>query len=55
MQKLRLYLVLVFQEKYDYFLLHFGYFLVKKGAWSKVKGSESKSNLAYARAMTPGV
>ena len=31
------------------------FFLVKKGAWSKVKGSESKYNLAYARAMTPGV
>ena len=53
--KSRPYLVLIFQEKHDYFLLHFGPFLVKKGTWSRVNGSESKSNPAYAGATTPGV
>ena len=28
---------------------------MKKETWSKVKGSESKSNLAYAGATNPGV
>ena len=45
--KWRPYLVPIFQEKYDYFLSHFGSFLVKKGAWSHFKGSESKSHLPY--------
>ena len=44
-----------FQERYDYFLSYFGRFLLKKGAWSHFKGSESKSHLAYAGAMIPGV
>ena len=30
-------------------------FLVKKGAWSRFKGPESKSNLAYAGATIPGI
>ena len=29
--------------------------MVEKRAWCKVKGSESKSNLAYAGATIPGV
>ena len=53
--KSRPYLVPIFQEKYDYFLSYFGRFLLKKGAWSHFKGSESKSHLAYAGAMIPGV
>ena len=36
-----------FQEKYDYILLYFGYFLPKRGAWSHVEGSESKFDLPY--------
>ena len=43
----RPYLVPMFQEKYDYFLSYFGCFLVKKGAWSHFKGSESKFDLPY--------
>ena len=43
--KSRPYLVPIFQEKYDYFLSYFGCFLVKKGAWSHFKGSESKFDL----------
>ena len=53
--KSRLYLVPIFQEKYDYFLSHFGRFLVKKGAWSPFKGPESKSHLAYTGATIPGI
>ena len=53
--KSRLYLVPIFQEKYDYFLSHFDRFLVKKGAWSPFKGPESKSHLAYAGATIPGI
>ena len=53
--KSRPYLVPIFQERYDYFLSYFGRFLLKKGAWSHFKGSESKSHLAYAGAMIPGV
>ena len=45
--KSRPYLVPIFQEKYDYFLSYFGCFLVKKGAWSHFKGSESKFDLPY--------
>ena len=37
-----------FQEKYDYILLYFGYFLPKGGAWSHVKGSESKFDYPIA-------
>ena len=43
----RPYLVPIFQEKYDYFLSYFGRFLVKKGAWSSFKGSQSKCHLSY--------
>ena len=53
--KSRLYLVPIFQEKYDYFLSHFGCFLVKKGAWSHFKGSESKSHRAYTGATIPSI
>ena len=53
--KSTLYLVPIFQEKYDYFLSHFGRFLVKKGAWSPFKGPESKSHLAYTGATIPGI
>ena len=53
--KSRPYLVPIFQEKYNYFLSYFGCFLLKKGAWWHFKGSESKSHLAYAGAMVPGV
>ena len=52
--KSRPYLVPTFQEKYDYFLLHFGCFLVKKGAWSRVKGLESKSDVPYCSLTIPG-
>ena len=34
---------------------YFGNFWVKKGAWSKVRGLKSKSNLAYAGVTTPRV
>ena len=53
--KSRPFLVPIFQEKYDYFLCYFGRFLLKKGAWSHVKGSKSKSNLDYAGTTIPGV
>ena len=53
--KSRPYLVPTFQEKYDYFLSHFGGILVKKGAWSHFKGSESKSHLAYTGTTIPGI
>ena len=53
--KSTLYLVPIFQEKYDYFLSHFGRFLVKKGAWSPFKGPKSKSHLAYTGATIPGI
>ena len=46
-------LVSIFQEKYDHFLLHFGLFLVKKGAWSRVKGSQSKFHIPYFRKFFP--
>ena len=36
-----------FSGKIDYFLSYFGCFLVKKGAWSHFKGSESKFDLPY--------
>ena len=55
MQKSRLYLVSILNKKYNYFLRYFSYFLVKVGVWSKVKRSKSKSNLAYAGVITPGV
>ena len=53
--KLRPYLVLIFQEKYDYFLSYFVRFLVKKGAWSHFKDSKSKSHLVFTGATIPGV
>ena len=39
------YLVPIFQEKYDYFLLHFGLFLVKKGRGQQLK--DPNENLTY--------
>ena len=45
--KSRPYLVSIFQEKYDYFLSYFVLFLLKKGAWLKIKRLESKSDLPY--------
>ena len=50
--KSRPYLVPIFQEKYDYFLSCFGCFLMKKGAWSHVKGWESKFQLPYCSLTT---
>ena len=46
-EKSRPYLFSPSNEKYNYFLLHFGHFGVKKGAWSIVTGSQSTSNIAY--------
>ena len=47
-------LVSIFQEKYSYFLLHFGYFLLKTGVWSHVEGSESKFDISYLTNTIPG-
>ena len=55
MAKSSVYLLPIFQEKFNYFLLHFCPFLVKKGAWSREKGAKSKSNQAYVGATIPGV
>ena len=52
--KSRSYLVPIFQEKYRFCPVS-AVFLLKKGAWSKVKGSESKSNLAHVTDTTPGI
>ena len=51
----RPYLVLIFQEKYNYFLSYFGHFLVKKGTWSHVKETKSKIDIAYFTNMIPGI
>ena len=42
-------------EKYNYFLLYFGHFWVKKGAWPKVTGSASTSHIAYTGTTLCGV
>ena len=47
--------LLPFKRKIRLLFGPFERFLVKKRAWSKIKGSESKSNLAYAGATIPGV
>ena len=50
----RPYLVSIFQEKYDYFLLYFGCFLLKKEVWSHFERSQSKFHIAYFTNMIPG-
>ena len=52
--KSRPYLVSIFQEKYDYFFLYFGYFLPKRGAWSLTEGLESKFDLPCCSLTIPG-
>ena len=57
MKNSRPYLIPIFQEKYEYWLLlsYSGGFLVEKRAWSHFKESESKSKEDYAGAIIPSV